>query len=84
MTTGTAEQPQSPQPPVIDVAEVYRTLGRLESAQTQTTSQLARIEQSMTQQFIEINRRIDRQMYMFVGISAAAILGYVLQQVFGR
>ena len=44
MTTEATQQPQAPQPPVMDVSEVYRTLGRLEEGQQQTREHLARIE----------------------------------------
>ena len=81
----------------MDVAEVYRTLGRLEEAQSQTREILVRIEQRLDrqeerfdrqedrneQQFREVNRRIDRLWYTIVGIGTAIIVGYVLQQVFG-
>ena len=81
----------------MDVAEVYRTLGRLEEAQSQTREILVRIEQRLDRQeerfdrqedrndqrFREVNRRIDRLWYTIVGIGAAIIVGYVLQQVFG-
>jgi ElaB/YqjD/DUF883 family membrane-anchored ribosome-binding protein len=97
MTTEAAQNPQPPQPPVMDVAEVYRTLGRLEEAQSQTREILVRIEQRLDRQeerfdrqedrndqrFREVNRRIDRLWYTIVGIGAAIIVGYVLQQVFG-
>ena len=123
MTTEAAQDPQTPQPPVMDVAEVYRTLGRLEAVQSQTREILVRIEQRLDRQeerndqrfaqqeerndqrftqqeerndqrfgqqeerndrqFREVNRRIDRLGYTIVGIGAAIIVGYVLQQVFG-
>ena len=112
MTTEAPQNPQPPQPPVMDVAEVYRTLGRLEEAQSHTREILVRIEQRLDrqeertdqrfvqqderidqrfaqqdertdQQFREVNRRIDRLWYTIVGIGAAIIVGYVLQQVFG-
>ena len=101
MATEAAQNPQPPQPPVMDVAEVYRTLGRLEEAQSQTREILVRIEQRLDRQderndqrfaqqeerneqrFREVNRRIDRLWYTIVGIGAAIIVGYVLQQVFG-
>ena len=95
MTTEATETPQPPQPPVMDVAEVYRTLGRMEEAQSQTREILVRIEQRIDRQdersdrqeerneqrFRDVNRRIDRLWYTIVGIGAAVIVGYVLQQV---
>ena len=90
MTTEATENPQAPQPPVMDVAEVYRTLGRLEEAQSQTGSILVRIEQRLDRQeerneqrFRDVNRRIDRLWYTIVGIGAALAVGYVLDQVLG-
>ena len=81
----------------MDVAEVYRTLGRLEEAQSQNREFLVRIEQWLDRQegrfdrqedrneqrFSEVNRRIDRSLYAIVGMGAAIIVGYGLQQVFG-
>ena len=57
MTTEATGNPQAPQPPVMDVAEVYRTLGRLEEAQSQTREILVRIEQRLDRQ----DERLDRQ-----------------------
>ena len=94
MTTEATQQPQAPQPPVMNVAEVYRILGGLEKGQTEIKEQIvrseerndqrhARSEERNDQQFREVNRRIDRLWYTIVGIGAAVIVGYVLQQVFG-
>ena len=97
MTTEATENPQAPQPPVMDVAEVYRTLGRLEEAQSQTREILVRIEQRLDRQderfdrqeerneqrFREVNRRIDRLWYTIVGIGAALAVGYILDRVLG-
>ena len=73
----------------MDVAEVYRTLGRMEEAQSQTREILVRIEHRIDRQeerkeqrFRDVNWRIDQLRYTIVGIGAAVIVGYVLQQVF--
>ena len=95
MTTEATENPQAPQPPVMEVTEVYRTLGRLEEAQSQTREILVRIEQRLDRQderfdrqeerneqrFREVNRRIDRLWYTIVGIGAALAVGYILDRV---
>ena len=95
MTTEATENPQAPQPPVMDVAEVYRTLRRLEEAQSQTREILVRIEQRLDRQderfdrqeerneqrFREVNRRMDRLWYTIVGIGAALAVGYILDRV---
>ena len=97
MTTEATENPQAPQPPVMEVTEVYRTLGRLEEAQSQTREILVRIEQRLDRQderfdrqeerneqrFREVNRRIDRLWYTIVGIGAALAVGYILDRVLG-
>ena len=90
MTTEAAQNPQSPQPPVMDVAEVYRTLGRLEEAQSQTREILVRVEQRLDRQeerneqrFRDVNTRIDRLWYTIVGIGAALAVGYILDRVLG-
>ena len=97
MTTEATENPQAPQPPVMEVTEVYRTLGRLEEAQSQTREILVRIEQRLDRQderfdrqeerneqrFREVNRRIDRLWYTIVGIAAALAVGYILDRVLG-
>jgi hypothetical protein len=82
MTTEATQQPQNPQPPVMDVAEVYRTLGRLEEGQLQTREQLARIDQRLDRheerndlQFTEVNRRVDRVWYTIVGAAVAILAG---------
>ena len=81
MTTGATQQP-TPQPPVMDVAEVYRALGRLEEASSQNKEHLVRIEQRLDRreerndlQFTEVNRRIDRLWYTIVGGSIAILAG---------
>ena len=95
MTTEATENPQAPQPPVMEVTEVYRTLGRLEEAQSQTREILVRIEQRLDRQderfdrqeerneqrFREVNRRMDRLWYTIVGIGAALAVGYILDRV---
>ncbi len=101
MTTEATQEPQAPQPPVMNVAEVYRILGSLERGQTEIKEQLVRsderndqrfarneerldrCEERNEQRFRETNRRIDRLWYTIVGIGAAIIAGYVVQQVFG-
>ncbi len=60
MTTEATQQPQTPQPPVMDVAEVYRTLGRLEEGQQQAREHLARIEQRFDRYEEVNNQRLDR------------------------
>ena len=50
----TTEAPGPPQPPVMDVAEVYRTLGRLEEGQVQLKEQLVRHEAHNERQFDRI------------------------------
>ena len=86
----TTEATETPQPPVMNVAEVYRILGSLERGQIDIKEQLTRSEERFDrseerneQRFREVNRRIDRLWYTIVGIGAAVIVGYVLQQVFG-
>ena len=59
--------------------EMQRILGRLKQGQTQSREQMAQIGN----QIVEVNRRIDRLLYTIIGISAVAVAGYVLQQVFG-
>ena len=90
MTTEAAQNPQSPQPPVMDVAEVYRTMGRLEEAQSQNKEILARVEQRLDRQeerneqrFRDVNRRIHRLWHTIVGIGAALAVGYILDRVLG-
>ncbi len=67
MTTEATQNPQAPQPPVMDVAEVYLILGRLEQAQAGTKDQLVDIkaqivrqEERNDQNFRDGNGRIDR------------------------
>ena len=60
MTTEATQQPQAPQPPVMDVAEMYRTLGRLEEGQQQAREHLARIEQRFDRYEEVNNQRLDR------------------------
>ena len=81
----------------MDVAEVYRTLGRLEEAQSQTREILVRVEQRLDRQderlerqeerneqrFRDVNRRIDRLTYTILGIGAALAVGLILQSVLG-
>ena len=61
MTTEATENPQAPQPPVMDVAEVYRTLGRLEEAQAQNRESLVRIEQRIDRLEERNGQRFDQQ-----------------------
>jgi predicted nuclease with TOPRIM domain len=56
----TTETPDPPQPPLMDVAEVYRTLGRLEEGQSQLKDQLVRHEERNERQFDRIEQRFDR------------------------
>ena len=65
-----------------DVVEVYRTLGRLEEASSQTREHLGRIEQRLDRheerndlQWTEVNRRIDRVWYTIVGGAVAILAG---------
>ena len=90
MTTEATQNPQGPQPTVMDIAEIYRILGRLEAEQTQAKEHLIRIEQRFDRQderneqrFRDVNRRIDRLWYTIVGIGAALAIGYVLDKVIG-
>ncbi len=83
MATETTQNPQDPQPPVMDVAEVCRALGSLGAGQEQINQRFDRLEQNTAQQFIEVNRRIDRLTYTIIGVGAALIIGLVLQSVFG-
>ena len=97
MTTEATQNPQGPQPTVMDIAEIYRIFGRLEAEQTQTKEHLIRIEQRFDRQderfdrqeerneqrFRDVNRRIDRLWYTIVGIGAALAVGYILDRVLG-
>jgi predicted nuclease with TOPRIM domain len=56
----TTETPDPPQPPLMDVAEVYRTLGRLEEGQSQLKDQLVRHEERNERQFDRIEQRFNR------------------------
>ena len=78
----TTETPDSPQPPLMDVAEVYRTLGRLEEGQSQLKDQLVRHEERNERQFERIEQRferlesrIDRLMLALCAIGATIIAG---------
>ncbi len=64
----TTETPDSPQPPLMDVAEVYRTLGRLEEGQSQLKDQLVRHEERNERQFERIDERFNRMDERFAGI----------------
>ena len=79
----TTETPDSPQPPLMDVAEVYRTLGRLEEGQSQFKDQLVRHEERNERQFERIEHRfarlesrIDRLMLALFAIGATMIAGF--------
>ncbi len=56
----TTEVPDPPQPPLMDVAEVYRTLGRLEEGQVQLKEQLVRHEERNERQFDRMDERFTR------------------------
>ena len=56
----TTETTQEPQPPVMNVAEVYRILGSLERGQAEIKEQLVRNEERTEQRFDRIEQRIDR------------------------
>ena len=56
----TTETPDLPQPPLMNVAEVYRTLGRLEEGQSQLKDQLVRHEERNERQFDRIEQRFNR------------------------
>ena len=90
MTTEATQNPQSPQPPVMDVAEVYRTLGSLERGQAEIKERLDRQDQRLDRQeerserqFAEVNRRIDRLTFTILGVGAALAVGLILQSVLG-
>ncbi len=57
MTTEAAENPQAPQTPVVNVVEVYRTLGSLERGQIEIKERLDRQDQRFDRQ----DQRFDRQ-----------------------
>ena len=93
----TTEATESPQPPVMNVAEVYRTLGSLERGQAEIKERLDRQDQRFDRQdqrfdrleertdrrFAEVNRRIDRLTYTILGVGAALAVGLILQSVLG-
>ena len=56
----TTEASDPPQPPLMDVSEVYRTLGRLEEGQVQLKEQLVRQEERNERQFDRIDERFNR------------------------
>ncbi len=60
MTTETTQDPQAPQPTVMDITEVYRLLGRLEEGQLQTKEQLIRLEQRQDRNEERTGQRFDR------------------------
>ena len=68
MTTEATENPQAPPPSVMEVAEVYRVIGRLEQAQEGTKEQiaevkelLARHEERNEQQFARLEERNEQR-----------------------
>ena len=64
MTTEAAENPQAPQTPVVNVVEVYRTLGSLERGQIEIKERLDRQDQRFDRQdqrFDRQDQRFDRQ-----------------------
>ncbi len=89
----TTEAPDSPQPPLMDVAEVYRTLGRLEEGQVQLKDQLVRNEERnerrfdrIDERFTRLEGRIDRLMLGLFAIGATIIVGFggiILQNALG-
>ena len=62
----TTEAPNPPQPPLMDVTEVYRILGRLEEGLSQLRDQLVRHEESNERQFDRIYERLNRMDERFV------------------
>ena len=56
----TTEVPDPPQPLLMDVSEVYRTLGRLEEGQVQLKEQLVRHEERNERQFDRMDERFTR------------------------
>ena len=100
MTTEATQSQQPAVPPeadTIDVREVYRILGRLESGQTEIKERLDRQDQRFDrleqrvdrqedrneQRFLDVNRRVDRVWYTIVGIGAALAVGYILDRILG-
>ncbi len=82
MTTETS------QPSEIDVGELYRSLGRLEEAQSQFREQLARHEEQNERQFARheeqndrqfarLEARLDRLMFGMFGFGATIIAAVV-------
>ena len=68
MTTEATQQPQAPQPQVMDVSEVYRILGTLQQAHVGTEQQLVEVKQQLIrheerndQQFARLEERNDQQ-----------------------
>ena len=68
MTTEATQQPQAPQPPVMDVSEVYRILGTLQQAHVGTEQQLVEVKQQLVrheerndQQFARLEERTDQR-----------------------
>ena len=56
MTTEAAQQPQAPQPPVGEVAEFFRILGRLEERDIRIKEQLAYIERNVNEEQYALGR----------------------------
>ena len=93
----TTEATETPQPPVMNVAEVYRILGSLERGQAEIKERLDRQDQRLdrqeerfdrqedrnNQRFSEVNRRIDRLTYTILGVGTALTVGLILQSVLG-
>ena len=64
----TTEASDPPQPPLMDVSEVYRTLGRLEEGQVQLKEQLVRQEERNERQFDRIDERFNRMDERFASV----------------
>ena len=89
MTTKAAENPQAPQTPVVNVVEVYRSLGSLERGQIEIKERLDRQDQRFDRQdqradafearseqrHRETNRRVDRVWYSILGVGIAGLAG---------
>ena len=89
MTTEAAENPQAPQTPVVNVVEVYRSLGSLERGQIEIKERLDRQDQRFDRQdqradafearseqrHRETNRRVDRVWYSILGVGIAGLAG---------
>ena len=69
----TTETSGTPQPPVMEVAEVYRVLGRLEEGQSQIKGQLNNHEQ----RFGQIEQRLYQLLIAIVGFSVAILVTLV-------